>query len=444
MSRLGRRSLLAGLGAGAALALPLVRALRGAADERRPIRLVAIITPSGTIREAWGARRSDTSFELGPILAPFAALRDRVLVLDGLDMSAARDGLGGGHQKGPGVVLTGQPLLPGDFCGGLGCFNGRSGWAAGPSIDQAIADHLQGRTRLRSLELGARVLGSNNRHRVSYRAADDPVPPDCDPFSVYERVFAGAGLDRATLERQRRERGSVVDLVRGDLADLEGRLGAEHRPRLDAHLESIRDLERQLDAALAAGACAAPELGGRFDPSASGSYPLVSRLQLDLCATALACDVTRVATVLYSGGNSYQTFPWIGVPEQHHALSHEGDGNREAQRKLTRIDAWYAAEIARFAERLAATPDGDGTLLDSTIVFWGNEISKGNTHSLDDMMFLMIGGERAGVRPGRWLRFSRRAHNDLLVSFARAMGLEIERFGREGHGTGPLTDTGIG
>jgi hypothetical protein len=433
------------LGVGAAtLAVPFARALRGSADPSRPTRFVTIFTPCGTIRDAWGTRRGDASFDLGPILAPFEALRDRVLVIDGLDMNAALLGPGGGHQRGPGVVLTGQPLLEGDFCGGLGCVSGRSGWAAGPSIDQAIADRLSGTTRLRSLELGVRVLGANNRHRISYRAANDPVPPDDDPFHVYERVFAGAGLAREALARKRRERASVLDLVRRDLSELEGRVGAEHRPRLHAHLESIREVERQLDAALATGTCLAPELGDRFDARASASYPIVSRLQLDLLATALACDATRVATVTYSGATSYQTFPWLGIGEQHHALSHDGDDNEASQRKLTLINAWFAEEIARFAARLASIPEGDGSVLDHTMIFWANEISKGNTHSHDDMLFLVIGGERAGVQPGRWLRFRSRPHADLLVSFARAMGHDLERFGHEEHCTGPLTETGIG
>jgi hypothetical protein len=439
-----RRGVLRGLGGGAlALALPFARVLRASAQDRRPLRFVSIFTPNGTMRSEWGHRRSETQFDLRAILEPFAPLRDRILVLEGLDMSVARHGPGGQHQQGPGAVLTGMPLLPGSFCGGIGCRDGTSGWAAGPSLDQVIADHLVGSTRLRSLELGVRVFGSNNRYRISYRAASAPVPPDDDPFHVYETLFAAAAADPRELERRRVERRSVLDLVRGDLGALSRELGAEHRAQLDAHLESIREVERQLDAARVDPSCASPELGDRFDHRSTNAYPRVSRLQLDLLATALACDATRVATVLCSGGASYQSFPWLGFSDQHHNLSHEGDGNADAARKLVQINAWYAAEIARFCERLAAIPEGDGTLLDHTIVFWCNEISKGNTHSHDDMWLLVAGGSRAGVRLGRWLRFEDRPHADLLVSFGRAMGLPIERFGHEGYCTGPLVETGI-
>ncbi len=445
MTRVSRRAMLRGLGVGAAtLALPCARVLRGAAEASAPpTRLVVLFSTGGTIARAWGRRESDTEFRYGPILAPVEAMRDRALVIDGLDMSVTMLGPGGGHQRGPGGVLTGQHLLPGDFCGGIGCVSGESGWAAGPSIDQVIAEHHVGATRLRSLELGVRVLGSNNRHRISYRGAGDPVPPDDDPFRVYERLFAGAGLDREMLARQRAERASVLDLVRGDLAELEAELGAEHRARLDAHLESIREVERQMDAASASASCDRPGMPVRFDHTASAEYPRVSRLQLDLLAAALACDTTRVATVMYSGANSYQTFPWLGIHQQHHTLSHEPDDDEGAREKLTRIDAWYAGEVAYLASRLAAIPEGDGSVLDHTILVWCNEISKGNTHSRDDMRFLLMGGERAGLRTGRWLSYGARSHQDLLVSLGRAMGLGITTFGHPEHCTGPLAETGI-
>ncbi len=445
--RWSRRSILRGLGlgiVGSALPMALPRSRAQAGGHTPPIRFVTIFTGGGTIKDAWGTRRTDTDFRYGEILEPFEDLRDRALVLEGLDMTVAMRGPGGGHQRGPGVVLTGQPLLEGDFCGGIDCVSGASGWAAGPSIDQVIGDHLVGSTRIRSIEAGVRVLGANNRHRISFRAANEPVAPDDDPFSVWQRLFAGAGLTRAELELQRRSRGSVLDLVRGDLRALERDIGREHRSRLEAHVGAIRELERQLDAALEGNTCEAPDLPTSFDPHANDLYPDVSRLQLDLIVNAFACDATRVASLLYSGGNSYQTFPWINVHRGHHALSHEGDSNTRAQAALTKIDAWYASEIARFVRQLDAIPEGDGTLLDHTIVMWCNEVSKGNTHSHANMMFLLLGGSKAGLETGRWLRFGDRPHSDLLVSIAHAMGhTGLSRFGHDDYFTGPLTETGL-
>ena len=438
-----RRGFLRGLGLGAAsLILPLGSSAPSRARvPGRPLRFVTIFTPNGTVGRGWGEARSETDFTLGPILEPFAALRDQLLVLDGLDMSVAGRGTGGGHQQGPGALLTSQPLLEGDFCSGVGCALGYSGWAGGPSIDQVIAEHLAGSTRLRSLELGVRVLGANNRHRIAYRAANDPLAPDDDPFRVYARLFDGAALDAEELATKRRERGSVLDFAREEMRALRPRLDARGRDRLDAHLTSIRDVEQQLDAAATAARCDIPELGeDRFDPSRSASYPASSRLQLELLATALGCDATRVATVLYSGATSFQSFPWLGIREQHHALSHEGDLNRDAQEKLTRINTWYMGEVARFCERLAATPEGDGTLLDHTVVFVGNELSKGNTHSHQHMRFVVLGGRAAGLSLGRWLSFDERPHSGLLSAFARLFGHPMERFGHPDFQVEPFSE----
>ena len=332
MKRFTRRDFVRGLGIGAAtVALPFARIAEGSGPTSdRPKRLAAIVTTGGTVRSAWGRRRSETEFTLGTLLRPFEELRDRLCVIDGLDMAVALRGPGGAHQRGPAAVLTGHHLLEGNFCGGIDCVSGSSGWAAGPSIDQVLARHLQDETRFGSLELGVRVLGSNNRHRISYRRANEPVPPDDDPFRVYERLFAGAGLERDQLERLRRERASVLDIVRGDLGRLSGRLGAEHRQHLEAHLESIRNVEHQLDAALASGACAAEQLGDHFDARRTGNHRRATRLQFDLLRTAFGCDLTRVGTLLFSGGTSYQAFPWLGVRRGHHALSHEPDDNEQA------------------------------------------------------------------------------------------------------------------
>lgn len=438
-----RRAMLTGLGL-AALGLAGIdlasgRVARGAAQRPNPpARLVVIVTPCGTIRSAWGTRRSDGDFTLGEVLSPLAGLRDQLIVMQGLQMRVARTGPGSGHQQGLGALLTGQPLLPGDFCGGVNCFNGTSGWAAGPSIDQVIAGGEAGRARLRSLELGVRIGGANNRHRVAYRGANDPLPPDDDPFRVYERLFASAASDVETLRRRRVERASVLDLATHDLRELGARASAVDRPRIDAHLESIREVERALDREAEQNRCEAPTPEAPFDADASARYPDASRLQLDLLASALACDATRVATVLYSGAASIQTFRWLGIREPHHVLSHEPDGDDDAREKLVRIDAWYAGEIARFAQRLASIPEGDGTVLDHTIVLWGNELSKGNIHSHDNMHLCTIGGSRLGLVPGRWLDLGDRPHADLLLTLARVMGRELETFGAEGHCTGPL------
>lgn len=436
---LSRRRFLGGLSIGAAtLALPFARASTTKAVDRFPKRFVAISTANGTIADRW-ASGTGTSFTLGPILEPLRPFRSKLLLLRGLNMDVTTLGPGGGHQKGMGALLTGQPLLPGDFCGGTGC-EYVSGWAGGRSIDQVIARQVGGETRFGSLEIGVGVRGANNRDRLAYRGANDPIPPQNDPFALYDRLFADLASDAETLARVRRERQSVIDLVRGDLSELSGRVGAEERRRLDAHLESIRDVERRM--AMAAGAaCEVPTLPSRrLDPLTTANYPRMAELQLDLLATALACDLTRVATVIFSGATSGQTFPWLGFSESHHSLSHESDSNTAAQNKLVQINTWYAEQIAAFLAKLDAIPEGDGTVLDNTIVFWGNELAKGNNHSRKGMRFVIAGGGGGAFRTGRALTYTDRQHNDLLVAFANAMGVDIDRFGHPDYTRGALAN----
>ncbi len=437
MKKLHRRHFLAGLGVGAAtLALPFARTLEAKASGDFPKRFVAFFSPNGSLHDRW-ASGSGTDFTLGPILEPLAPFREKLLLVRGLDMDCSREGPGAGHQKGIGGLLTGMPLNDGEFSGGNG--DVYSGWASGPSIDQRIAREVGSETRYGSLELGVTVRGSNNRDRLAYRGSDDPIPPDNDPWNVYRRLFADLGADPSGLQRVRDERQSVIDLVRGDLMELEGKLGASERHRLDAHLESLRDVERRMDAAAAAGAaCENPMLPRRIDPMNRDNHPEIAALQLDLLSMAFACDLTRVGTVLFAGATSGQTFNWLGFGESHHSLSHESDSNTSAQNKLQRINHFYAEQIAYFLAKLDAIPEGDGTMLDNTVVFWGGALSKGNTHSRKNMDFLVAGSGGGYLKTGRLMEFTGRQHNDLLVTLANACGVAIDRWGHPGYTEGPL------
>jgi len=438
MKKLNRRDFLGGLGVGAAaLALPFTRTLTARGADGIPKRFVTFFTANGTLANRW-ASGTGRGFEFGSILSPLEPFRDKLLLVRGLDMDCTREGPGAGHQKGIGGLLTGQPLNDGEFTGGDGSVI--SGWAAGQSIDQRIAEQLGGETRLGSLELGVTVRGSNNRHRLAYRGSDDPIPPENDPWAVYERLFADLGEDPAGLQRIRQERGSVIDLVRGDLQELNTQLGTAERRRLDAHLESLRDVELRLDNVAAAGAaCENPMMPGRVDPLNRDNHPLMSQLQLDLLAMAFACDMTRVATVLYGGATSGQTFNWLGITESHHSLSHEADSNASAQNDLEEINNWYAQQIAYFLGKLDAIPEGDGTMLDNTVVLWGSELAKGNNHSRRGMDFLIAGGGGGYLDTGRLVDIEGRQHNDLLVTIANACGVEIDRWGHSGYTEGALS-----
>lgn len=448
--KFSRRKFLRGSALGAAaVTLPFMRVLDGSAQPGGAKRFLAIFTPCGTIADEWVPDGGERDFRLKRILEPLEPYRDKLLVLNGLDMNIP--GAAGGHQAGAGALLTGHGLQDGDFCGGNDCAS-RSGWPAGHSIDQEIAEgHREaGIVPFPSVELGVRVRSGNQRRHISYRAIDDPLPHVDNPYEVFDRIFADVmgGPDPAVLEQLRAEQRSVLDAVRGDIAGIRRRLDSEHRHRLDAHLESLRDVERRLDVSIGdVGICEPPELGTPIDHTREDAFPAVSRMQMDLITAAFACDRTRVMTLLYSGATSGQRFPWLGLSEvadengnpttAHHAYSHVSD---RAHDQLVEINRWYAEEVAYLLGRLDSIPEplGEGSILDNSVIFWGNELSDGDRHSRNDMHFVVAGSGGGYFDTGRFLQFDDERHNDLLVSMANAVGHDIDRFGDPGYTNGPL------
>ncbi len=409
--------------------LPVLRPDRlMAAIPKTPKRLVVIFTPNGTVPSAFWPTGGETDFKLGPILEPLEAHRRRLLVLEGVNMQSRGTGPGNGHTQGIGHLLTGTPLLPGVLVDGMGR---PSGYAGGVSVDQEIANHISVGARVHSLPLGVRVIvpATPVRARLSYRGANQPLVPNDDPYDVFDGLFgglAGTPQEQAKVVGQRR---SVLDKTRHDIQRLMAEVGAEDRRRLESHLQSIREVESNL--APSANRCAVPPVSKtRIDVTANDEYPNVSRLQMDLIATALACDVTRVVSLLYSSTQSGQSFTWLGSTRGHHSLSHEPDSNIEVQNTLVSINRWYAGEMRYLLDRLAALPEGNGSVLDSTLVVWCNELGVGNTHSKLNLPFVMAGGG-AGFRMGRHVRYGGegQSHNNLLVSLCNAFGVPRESFG---------------
>jgi hypothetical protein len=432
-----RRQFLRGLGIGAAaLAAPFCR-VASAQEVGAPKRFIFMMTANGFQEDGYVVGGTGATFTLGPTLRALEPFRSKLLLLRGLDNEASYEGPGGAHQKGVGAWLTGRPLNDGDFTGGNGDL--LSGWASGISIDQRIANVIGSETRLPSLELGVQVRGASNRHRVSYTGSDAPLPPDSSPQRVYGRLFGAVTGDDAALARLRRRRQSVIDLARGDLSRLHGQLGVDDRPALEAHLERIRELERQLD--VVATSCDTPGEPATFDPMREGNYEQAGTLQIDLLVAAMACDITRVSTLLWSGGTSGQRFPSLGFGDAHHPLSHDGDGNAASQTKLRQIDRFHAERFAHLLARLDGTPEpggGGGTMLDNTVVVWGSELSKGNTHSRRDMPIVMAGGLGGYFRTGRALRFAGEPHNDLLLTILHGFGIRDATFGVPRLCSGPI------
>ena len=415
-----RRSFVAGLGL-AAIAAPFARLLTDVPRARAaagPVarRLVVVFTPNGTIPARWRPAGTETawSFPAGSILEPLAPHRERLIVVDGLQFVGATN-----HEGGMAAMLTAS---------------GDAGSASrGMSVDQYVAATVGGATRFRSLELGVETSawGGGTQTRMCYSGPGQFAPPDDSPRSVYGRLFGDAtpgGAD-ATLARRR----SALDAVKGDLSDLRTRLGSEEAHKLDQHLTSLRELERQLGGGTCGGTVTVPDVP-IYD---NASFPVIGKAQMDLLVAALGCGATTVASLQWAHTVAPHVLTWAGVADGHHALSHMDDGNAAGVAAFVAAERWFAAQFGYLLDQLAAAPDpAGGSLLDSTLVVWAKEMGDSRAHVCTDVPFVLAGG---GVfRTGRYLRTGGASHARLLTSICQAMGLANDTFGNPATGAGPL------
>jgi len=436
---LSRRHFLRAAG-GAAVALPLLSSLRaGAAGETFPKRLLLMYTPNGVIPDAWWPQNvtSETSWDLNTIHTSLAPFKDRLLFLKGVDLTVTNDGPGGLHQKGIGGLYTGQQLQSGDlFMDGCGQ---RSGWANGISIDQELAKTLAVGTPIKSLELGVRATENDVQGRIAYAGPGAPLPPMNDPSEVFQRLFSGFGQNTDQLAELRARRQSVLDTVQAQFKSVSARVSSSDQQKLDAHLTLVRDLETRMAAGgNGSASCVAPAVPAALDPNSEDDMPTIAGLHLDMLATAFACDLTRIASFQISTSLNHIRYPWLNSLGEGHALSHMGPSDEDAHQELVSRQTWHSQMLTRFLTRLSQIPEGSGTVLDNTLVVWGNEVSEGNTHSHQSIPFLLAGGGWY-FRTGRSLQYSNASHNDLLVSVLNAMGVPATTFGQADLCDGPLS-----
>lgn len=445
MKPLSRRTLLRGLG-GVAIGLPFLDAMRSPQTARAaafPKRFVVFFTADGTIPEAWTPSGSETDFTFGPILAPLDPFKSDLLILDGVDNEAAYHGPGDGHQTGMGTLLTGTELMNGTlFCEG-DCSDPTKtvGYGGGISVDQHIANEIgkTQTTKFPSLELGVQVGGGSVWSRMCYLGPDQPIPPRDDPKANFDDIFGELSADPFGLAKLKAQRHSVLDAVTADYEAINKRVGADDKKKLEAHLDAIRKVEKGLDVTnQLGGACQLPDVGDPGDVYSSPNFPAVGKAQMDLLVMALACDLTRVASLQWSTSVSNKVFSWLGIPEGHHDLSHAGDSDLDARGKLVQINTWYAEQFAYLVGALKAIPEGDGTLLDNTVILWCNELGVGNSHTRRDEPFVLAGGCQGYFKTGRYLQYQGAYHNDLLVSLCNAMGVPATTFGNPAYCNGPL------
>jgi hypothetical protein len=267
---------------------------------------------------------------------------------------------------------------------------------------------------------------------MSYIGPNKPLAPIDDPYQMFAKLY-GRVKDQESLK-------SILDDLRVDLNRVREAVSVEDRQILDEHATLVRDMERELrtDSGKEVGhAVPVLEPGVREE---NDNIPRISKLQIDLLVNSFAADFARVATLQYTNSVGMARMRWLGINEGQHDLSHKPDNDAESQNKLTHINRWYCEQLVYLAQRLAATPEpgGGGSLLDNTLIVWTNELGKGNTHTLDNIPFVLV-GNGLDFRMGRSLKYPRVPHNRLLLSLAHGFGHRITRFGNPDFcGDGPL------
>jgi len=430
-----RREFIRDLGIGAA-AFPFLMNLPSlgfANQQTRKKRLVVMFSPNGVVPSSFWPDEEGESFQLKESLSPLEAFQDRTLILHGLCDKVRGDG--DSHMRGMGCLLTGVELFPGNVQGGS---DTPAGWASGISVDQEIKNHLQGdpktRTRFGSLEFGVMVPDrADTWTRMVYAGPNQPIAPIDDPYQMFSKLY-GRMKDRESL-------GSILDDLQDDLRKVGSEVSAEDRHLLDEHATFVREMERELKSTNGQDVGhAVPELEPGVKDE-NDNIPRISKMQIDLMVNSFAADFARVATLQFTNSVGQARMRWLGVDEGHHELSHNPDSDEKSKDKLTRINKWYCEQLAYLARRLDETPEpgGGGSLLDNTLLVWTNELGKGNSHTLNNIPFVLV-GNGLDFRMGRSIKLPKLAHNRLLLSLAHGMGHRIERIGNPDFcGDGPLS-----
>lgn len=448
---LTRRTFLRGL-AGSALALPLLEMnlARSAfaqdimSADGFPKRFIYFFHPNGTIQDSWWptAGGSTREFQMSRILEPLEMMKHKLIIPKGIELKSGSGSVGPGepHQRGMGTLLSGYPLQEGSFVGGDGSL---AGWGGGETLDQILADHIGAQTPFGSIQLGVRSDTTSPtaevRTRISYRAAGEPLPPINEPRVVFDQLFSDFATAPDELQEVRARRKSVLDAVRDQFSTLNTRAGYADRLRLEQHMEIIRDLEVRLQSEGVSGqACYAPERPEELNADHEDTMPEISELQIDLLVMAMACDLTRVGSIQYSNAKNHIRFPWLESLGDGHQLSHAGPSNTRAHEEWIARDRWFASQFNYLLTKLDAIQEGDGTMLDNTVILWINELSQGNTHSQNNMPFVLAGSGGGFFDVGQYIDFGNVSHTDLLVNVQHCFGIDSEVFGDPRFCNGPL------
>ena len=434
-THLPRRTVLRGLGATIALPLldgmvPALTALSRTAAA--PVRRLGVFyVPNGMSMPYWFPKNEGplSEADLPPTLQSLNKFKDRVLLLGGLDDESANLVKGGGdHARSAGTFLTCVPFK---------ITTGADVYAA-VSMDQIAARELSKETQLASIELGIEsnaMVGNCDggascayTNTIAWRTPTTPLPIENDPRAVFEQLFGTSGSTdpKARLARRRRDR-SILDAVGDELQGLERVIGPGDRVKLDEYLDALRDVERRIDIAEQQSLRELPVVDQPV--GVPSDYAEHATLMMDLLALAYQTDLTRISTFMLAREVSGRAYPEIGVPDSHHPLSHHQDEAAKLER-LHKINEYHFRQFAYLVEKLAGLPEGDGTMLDSTLFLYGTGISDSNTHFHDDLPIALVGGRAAGIKGGRYIRYPQDTPlANLHVTILEKLGVPVEALG---------------
>ena len=412
------------------LALPLLDAMIPAATPLAktaagPVpRLGFVFIPMGTDHPRWMPQGGEVLGELSPILSPLEAVKDQVTVVTNLELQNSYPG-------------THDTSNSGFLSAAFAKHTESSDYHLGTTADQVAAKQIGQETRLASLELSVDLnplAGACNngyacvyQNNLSWSSPTTPLPSEAHPRIVFERLF-GQGGSLAEREASLRSRASLLDSFGDDIARLRGAVGTTDRVRVDQYLDSVREIERQIQRAEAAGAeNFSPDIDRPLGVPAE--FADHTRLMFDLQVLALQADITRVITFQLTRELSNRTYPEIGVPEPHHPTSHHG-GDPEKVEKISKINTFHVSLFAEFLEKLKATPDGDGSLLDDTVYLYGSGMGNPSLHDHVNLPILVAGGAGTGLRGGRHIKYENGTPlANLHMTLLDRVGVRLDSFG---------------
>jgi hypothetical protein len=402
----------------------------GAPGAKAPLRMAFLFIPNGAHMPAWTPATEGADFELPSTLEPLAKLRDKFMVLTGLshDTGFPHGDGAGDHARSAATFLTGVHPVKTDG----------KGIRAGISVDQIAAEKLGRSTQFASLELGCeegKLAGSCDSgyscaysNNISWKSPTSPTGKEVNPRQLFDRLFGNGRVEDTTQSRAKRdlERRSILDLVSQDAKSLKRRLGKDDDRKLDEYLTGIREIEARIENAdeelFVEDRMARPRGVPR-------EYAKHARLMGDLLTVAFQSDMTRVASWMFANEGSDRNYRELDIDGGHHSLSHH-QGEDDKQQKIARINRYHMEQFAYFLERLNSIREGNGTLLDNTMIVYGSGLGDGNRHNHDDLPIVVAGGGAAGFKLGRHVRYENGTPlMNLYLSMLHTAGIDVDAVG---------------